>query len=739
MAFIFGAKGLPSSAAELERLRRQAYAMTPQGSPSNVGEGLTFLGRAIASRMMNNRISEGEKAIGEKNASTQRSLLDAFLSEQPPGDPYAPALGGASAPAPMAGTMANARTSDRNSVGGYAAAPSAPASGQFAELAPRIASDLSRDLGLQPHQAAAVVGNLGTETGGFKHMQELNPIVPGSRGGLGWAQWTGPRRRQFEAWSAANGLDPTSYEANYGFLKHELTATPEGKVLDSLRAAPDVASATSIFEKQFLRPGIPHSGSRQRYAQQALALLGDGAPPGGMAVDMVQPTAYAPEAAQQPAMAALDTMAQPQPVPMRPAPPPPAPAPAPMMPAPPPPAPAPMMPAINTAGMNYDPATGNIGPGASLNAGAKAMPQAMASMQAPMPMQEAPAPQAAPPPVQMAMGGGRGGADPGIRALLIDALSNPASDEQTRGIAQMLLQRQMAASAPVRPEYGFITAPDGTIIRTDKTSGAITPLGQYAAPNEGTKPTDDMREYDLARQQGFQGSFFDFQRQMKEAGRASNSVTLASETEFEKGLGKADAERFSTLSSDGTTAQADLARIGELRGLLGDSPGGFVTGLQQYASSLGIKLGDNVSSIEAATALINQLVPQQRPAGSGTMSDRDVSLFKESLPSLMNTPQGNELILDTMEAMSKYRLQQADIADAVMSKEITRTEGMKRLRSLPNPIDAFRTARKKIPDAASNVPSTGGMPPPPKVGEIIDGMQFKGGDPADRNSWVEIY
>ena len=55
-----------------------------------------------------------------------------------------------------------------------------------------IAGRLANDLGISVEAASGIVGNLASETGDFKHMQELKPVVPGSRGGAGWAMWTGP-------------------------------------------------------------------------------------------------------------------------------------------------------------------------------------------------------------------------------------------------------------------------------------------------------------------------------------------------------------------------------------------------------------------------------------------------------------------------------------------------------------------------------------------------------------------
>ena len=158
--------------------------------------------------------------------------------------------GGAAGDAGVAGAFGGAGA-------GYSGDPGNPS-----EIGQRLMADLMRDFGLTQAQAAGVVGNLDHESGGFATLQEIDPMVEGSRGGYGYAQWTGPRRRAFEAWAADNGLDPASYEANYGFLRHELTATPEGAVVDKLRGVNSPDEAATVFSETFLRPGIPHMGSR---------------------------------------------------------------------------------------------------------------------------------------------------------------------------------------------------------------------------------------------------------------------------------------------------------------------------------------------------------------------------------------------------------------------------------------------------------------------------------------------
>lgn len=140
----------------------------------------------------------------------------------------------------------------------------------FRAKAPPIMHRLISDLEIGDEEAAAILGNIAVETGGFTLMQEKRPLS--GRGGWGWVQWTGERRRQFEAWVKSSGLDPSSDEANYGYLLYELTKTPEKRAIPKLKAAGGVEAKTLSFMKTFERPGIPHEDRRIAYAKLALQL-----------------------------------------------------------------------------------------------------------------------------------------------------------------------------------------------------------------------------------------------------------------------------------------------------------------------------------------------------------------------------------------------------------------------------------------------------------------------------------
>lgn len=145
----------------------------------------------------------------------------------------------------------------------------------FSEVAPKYMAMLLADFPrLNKLDAAAVFGNAGHESKGLTDDQEDKPTVKGSRGGLNWMQWTGPRRRAMEAYCKRNNLDPNSDTAAYKWLFVELKGD-EKKAIDALRAAVTLEDKVIAFEKAFLRAGVKHYPERLRWARIALAAYED--------------------------------------------------------------------------------------------------------------------------------------------------------------------------------------------------------------------------------------------------------------------------------------------------------------------------------------------------------------------------------------------------------------------------------------------------------------------------------
>ena len=140
----------------------------------------------------------------------------------------------------------------------------------FQAKAPLYMDRLIARFALTSVDAAAIMGNLGHESLGFTALQEIKPTVKGSLGGYGWAQWTGPRRKDFEGYCKAGGLDPASDEASYGFLVTEL-AGPYRAAITKLKAATGIEPKVIAFEMAYERAGVKHYDSRYKWAQIAMS------------------------------------------------------------------------------------------------------------------------------------------------------------------------------------------------------------------------------------------------------------------------------------------------------------------------------------------------------------------------------------------------------------------------------------------------------------------------------------
>ena len=169
------------------------------------------------------------------------------------------------------------------------------------------------------------------------------------------------------------------------------------------------------------------------------------------------------------------------------------------------------------------------------------------------------------------------------------------------------------------------------------------------------------------------------------------------------------AEQTASAIESGYNAQSNNIRLQQLESLLGPNgaPQGAPGALVQVAGQFGLPV-EGLDDVQAAQALINQMVPGQRPPGSGTMSDADLALFKSSLPQIINSPGGNQKIIQTMKAINEYTIAQAEIAQRVANREISPAEGRALQAQVPNPLAGFG-----MPAAAAS-----GLPPGVTIREI---------------------
>ena len=183
------------------------------------------------------------------------------------------------------------------------------------------------------------------------------------------------------------------------------------------------------------------------------------------------------------------------------------------------------------------------------------------------------------------------------------------------------------------------------------------------------------------------------------------NVVGGEQSPFLKRAQEQQAAIFGDIKKSGDGARRTLNDVTRLGSILDKSPGGLEAGFKLAAGNFGINT-KGLDSLQTAESIINRLVPQQRPPGSGTMSDADLELFKKSLPRIINQPNGNKAIISYLKSINEYLIKEGEIASLVLNGKITPEQADQRLLALQNPLEEFKSS------------STGGYPPGVTVTQI---------------------
>ena len=177
-------------------------------------------------------------------------------------------------------------------------------------------------------------------------------------------------------------------------------------------------------------------------------------------------------------------------------------------------------------------------------------------------------------------------------------------------------------------------------------------------------------------------------------------MAAAGDKKFGEKFAELDAAALAKVAGVGATASRSLAQIGRLEALLNNIDSGMGASVKEFAGNFGIQT-EGLDDIQAANALISALVPAQRPPGSGPMSDADLELFKRSLPRIINSPGGNQIIINTMRGLAEYDAEGGRIVQRLRKGEITQAQAFDLLNNRPDPFAAFKAPAASAP--------TGGM------------------------------
>ena len=278
--------------------------------------------------------------------------------------------------------------------------------------------------------------------------------------------------------------------------------------------------------------------------------------------------------------------------------------------------------------------------------------------------------------------------------------SEAARQRFAQQFAPMTPQTALAAPGPTAARAGMI----GQTPALDRNRLLAAMLDPNMPPDvaerakavfEATKPVEtkaapgDIGAYEAALARGFIPPGTTFQQFMTMRRPPGTTVNVGGEVSpFDKKVQEGKATMFLEIEKSGIAAQRSAQDINRLDKLLSNIDTGGAAAFKQFAGNFGINT-ENLDDIQAAQAIINKLVPAQRPSGSGPMSDADLELFKQSMPRIINQPGGNKLIIESMKAINRYLIEEGKIAAEVTARRITPEEGTARMFALGNPVQDF--------------------------------------------------
>lgn len=230
-------------------------------------------------------------------------------------------------------------------------------------------------------------------------------------------------------------------------------------------------------------------------------------------------------------------------------------------------------------------------------------------------------------------------------------------------------RRSILQSLAVGPD-GNLDVKSGVtqLMRAGDPEGALQ-IGQlYKALQPET--TDEIKEYNLYRQQGGTDDFTNWKVKLKQAGATKiNNVVQTGDNQYAKTLGENDAKGFLDVNKAGNTANSKLNTLTVLDNLMKDPS--FYSGFggptrmraNQALASLGIANPNAASAQEAFDAISKKMVLDLAGGSLGTgFSNADRDFIVGQVPALQNTPEGNRRLIEYMRKIAQREQQVAQLA-----------------------------------------------------------------------------
>lgn len=246
-----------------------------------------------------------------------------------------------------------------------------------------------------------------------------------------------------------------------------------------------------------------------------------------------------------------------------------------------------------------------------------------------------------------------------------------------------------------------------------------------AIEQERAKLPDAIRRYKYAVSQGYRGSFMDFEKELRKSGATNVTTqigTQAPDGKFREELDKGAAKNWTAWQEAGAVSAGQAQDMQLLDELIKVAPQGPLTG------RMAEMLPGFSSAGDAFNAIVKRVAPTMRAPGSGSTSDIEYDGMLRSLPALRNKPEANMAISEMMKAKAAINIERAEVISQYSQNQISRNDAEKRISEI-NKRSIMTPALRQM------LAGLGGKGEQPLAGDVVDGYRFKGGDPADKNSW----
>lgn len=258
-----------------------------------------------------------------------------------------------------------------------------------------------------------------------------------------------------------------------------------------------------------------------------------------------------------------------------------------------------------------------------------------------------------------------------------------------------------------------------------------------AGPEQGTKlmlsqmmpnPTDDQREYQMAKRQGYGGSFMDYQTAIKGAGASRTNVTVGQEGKYDQTMGESLAKEYVSAQSAGAKASRDLASLRVMETAAADpnvytgTGGNTINAVKKgFQSIFGVDV-KGVSNAEVISNLASEIAVGNKDKLPGPMSDADRAFLVEMAPNLTKSPEGNRLIIQLGIAGKEWEAIRANVVRDYAAKRGGRLDAG--VYTALAEVDAQTT--EKFGSILSNLRKMGEMAPrSPSSGVNFDKLRSK--------------